>query len=77
MPVLDRSARRALVEQAAGKSSRQVMRMLADVDPELAAPSDRVRPLGAGRWEFKSVIDDECRAGWSGSRASCPTSIRT
>ena len=62
-PVLDRSARRALVEQAAGKSSRQVMRLLADVDPELAAPADRVRPLGAGRWELKAVIDDECRRG--------------
>ena len=62
-PVLDRSARRALVEQAAGKSSRQVMQMLAEVDPELAAPADRVRPLGAGRWELKAVIDDECRRG--------------
>ena len=62
-PVLDRSARRALVEQAAGKSSRQVMRLLADVDPELAVPADRVRPLGAGRWELKAVIDDECRCG--------------
>ena len=62
-PVLDRSARRALVEQAAGKSSRQVMQLLADVDPELAAPADRVRPLGAGRWELKAVIDDECRRG--------------
>ena len=62
-PVLDRSARRALVEQAAGKSSRQVMRLLAEVDPELAVPADRVRPLGAGRWELKAVIDDECRRG--------------
>ena len=62
-PVLDRSARRALVEQAAGKSSRRVMRLLAEVDPELAAPADRVRPLGAGRWELKAVIDDECRRG--------------
>ena len=62
-PVLDRSARRALVEQAAGKSSRQVMELLAEVAPELAAPADRVRPLGAGRWEIKAVIDDECRRG--------------
>ena len=62
-PVLDRSARRALVEQAAGKSSRQVMELLAEVDPELAVPADRVRPLGAGRWELKAVIDDECRRG--------------
>ena len=62
-PVLDPSAKRALVEQAAGKSSRQVMKLLAEVDPELAAPADRVRPLGAGRWEIKAVIDDECRRG--------------
>ena len=62
-PVPDRSARRALVEQAAGKSSRQVMKLLAEVDPELAVPADRVRPLGAGRWELKAVIDDECRRG--------------
>ena len=62
-PVLDPEARRDLVEQAAGKSSRQVMQLLAEVDPELAAPADRVRPLGGGRWELKAVIDDECRHG--------------
>ena len=62
-PVLDPEARRELVEQAAGKSSRQVMQLLAEVDPELAAPADRVRPLGGGRWELKAVIDDECRRG--------------
>ena len=39
------------------------MRLLAEVDPELAVPADRVRPLGAGRWEIKAVIDDECRRG--------------
>ena len=37
--------------------------MLAEVDPELAAPAERVRPLGGGRWELKAVIDDECRRG--------------
>ena len=61
--VLDPEARRELVEQASGKSSRQVMQILAEVDPELAAPADRVRPLGGGRWELKAVIDDECRRG--------------
>ncbi len=61
-PVLDPEARRELVEQASGKSSRQVMQLLAEVDPELA-PADRVRPLGGGRWELKAVIDDECRRG--------------
>ena len=62
-PVLDSSARQALVQEAAGKSTRQVERLLAGVDPELAAPADRIRPLGAGRWELKAVIDDECRGG--------------
>ena len=62
-PVLDAEARRELVERASGKSSREVMQLLAEVDPELAAPADRVRPLGGGRWELKAVIDDECRRG--------------
>ena len=62
-PVLDSSARQALVEKAAGKSTRQVENLLAGVDPELAAPADRIRPLGAGRWELKAGIDDECRLG--------------
>ena len=62
-PALDPEARRELVEQASGKSSREVMQLLAEVDPELAAPADRVRPLGGGRWELKAVIDDECRRG--------------
>ena len=62
-PVLDSSARRALVEQAAGKSTRQVEKLLAGVDPELTAPTDRIRPLGVGRWELKASIDDDCRRG--------------
>ena len=62
-PIMDASARRALVEQAAGRSTRQVQELLANVAPELAAPAERVRPLGAGRWEIKTVIDDDCRHG--------------
>ena len=62
-PVLDAEARRELVKQASGKSSREVVQLLAEMDPELAAPADRVRPLGGGRWELKAVIDDECRRG--------------
>ena len=61
--VLDAVGRQKLVEEAAGKSTRQVKRMLADLDPELAAAADRVRPLGDGRYELKALIDAECQRG--------------
>ena len=61
--VLDAAGRQKLVEEAAGKSARQVRRMLADLDPELAPPADRVRPLGDGRYEMKAVIDADCQQG--------------
>ena len=61
--VLDTVGRQKLVEEAAGKSTRQVKRMLADLDPELAAAADRVRPLGNGRYELKALIDAECQRG--------------
>ena len=62
-PVLDAAARELLVAEATGKSTRQVKEMLAKVDPELARAADRMRPLGAGRWELKAVIDDDCQVG--------------
>ena len=37
--------------------------MLAAVNPELAAPHDRLRALGTGRWELKAVVDGECQRG--------------
>ena len=61
--MLDAVGRQKLVEEAAGKRARQVRRMLADLDPELARPADRVRPLGDGRYELKATIDAECRQG--------------
>ena len=61
--VLDSAGRQKLLEEAAGKSARQVRRMLADLDPELAPPADRVRPLGDGRYELKAVIDADCQQG--------------
>ena len=62
-PVLDAAAREELVKQAAGKSTREVQQMVAEVDPELARPNDRMRALGCGRWELKAAIDAECRHG--------------
>ena len=61
--VLDAAGRQKLVEEAAGKSARQVRQMLADLDPELAPPADRVRPLGDGRYELKATIDAQCQQG--------------
>ena len=61
--VLDAAGRQKLVEEASGKSARQVRRMLADLDPEMAPPADRVRPLGDGRYELKAVIDAGCQQG--------------
>ena len=37
--------------------------MLADLDPELGPPADRVRPLGEGGYELKATIDAECQQG--------------
>ena len=46
-----------------GKSTRQVVQMLAGVDPELGVPADRVSPLSGERWEMKVVIDAACQGG--------------
>ncbi len=61
--VIDAAGRQRLVEEATGKSTRQVRRMLADLDPKLAVPADRVRPLGDGRYDLKAVIDADCQQG--------------
>ena len=62
-PPLNAAAREELVEQATGKSTREVKQMLASVDPESAVPVDRLRALGGERWELKAVIDTECQCG--------------
>ncbi len=61
--VLDAAGRQKLVEESAGKSTREVRRMLAELDPELAVPADRMRPFGDGRYELKAVIDADCHQG--------------
>ena len=48
------------MRQATGKSTREVAKMLADVDPALAVPTDRVQ---LGRWQLTAVIDAECERG--------------
>ena len=66
---LDAAQRQELVEQASGKSTREVKQLLAGVAPELAPPADRMRALGDGRWELKVVIDATCQCGIEQLRA--------
>ena len=69
LPVLDARARQQLVERAVGKSTRQVQQMLAEVDSELAQPTERIRALGDGLWELKVVVDGDCQQGLQQLRA--------
>ena len=60
---LSESVKRDLIEQAQGKTTRQISELIAAVDPELVRARDRLRPLGGDRWELKAVIDGECQRG--------------
>ena len=53
---------RDLIKQAEGQSSRQVARLIADLNPESTAPRERLRSLSGGRWELRVVVDDTCHA---------------
>ena len=48
-----------LIEEAQGKSSRETEKLLASVDPEIAAPKEKVRELGQGKTEIKIILDQE------------------
>ena len=58
---LSAAAKRELITRARGKSTRQVRELIAEFDPELVRPRDRLRALGRDRWELRAVIDGECR----------------
>ena len=60
---LSAAAKRELIARARGKSTRQVRELIAEFDPELARPRDRLRALGREQWELKAVIDGDCRRG--------------
>ena len=60
---LTESVKRGLIEQAQGKSTRQIGALIAALAPELVRPRERLRPLGGDRWEIKAVIDGECQRG--------------
>jgi len=60
---------RDLIEQAAGRSSRDVARLIADRNPEASLPRERLRSLGGGHWELRAVIDDSSHEGLEQLRA--------
>ena len=60
---LSENVKRDLIEQAQGKSTRQISELIAALDPELGRSRDRLRPLGGDRWELKAVIDGDCQRG--------------
>ena len=60
---------RDLIRQAAGRSSREVARLIADRNPCASQPRERLRSLGGGRWELRAVIEDSCQAGLEQLRA--------
>ncbi len=61
-PLSDR-VKRDLIERARGKTTRQVNELIAEFDPDLIRPRERLRALGHDRWELKAVVDGECRRG--------------
>ena len=48
-----------LIEEAQGKSSRETEKLLASIDPKIAAPKEKVRELGGGKTEIKIIVDEE------------------
>ena len=62
-PLRDPQRQRALIEQAAGLSTRQVAGLIAAAAPELPLRRDTLRTLGAGTFSLTITIDQECQRG--------------
>ena len=62
-PLRDPQRQRALIEQAAGLSTRQVAGLIAAAAPELPLRRDTLRALGAGTFSLTITIDQECQRG--------------
>ena len=59
----DPQRQRALIEQAAGLSTRQVAGLIAAAAPELPLRRDTLRALDAGTFSLTITIDQECQRG--------------
>ena len=62
-PLRDPQRQRALIEQAAGLSTRQVAGLIGAAAPELPLRRDTLRALGAGTFSLTITIDQECQRG--------------
>ena len=62
-PLLHPQRQRELIEQAVGKSTRQVASLLAAAAPEVVPPRDTLRAVAPDRYTLKVSIDQECEQG--------------
>ena len=77
-PLRDPQRQRALIEQAAGLSTRQVAGLIAAAAPELPLRRDTLRALGTGTFSLTITIDQECQRGLhllKGLRAPRPAHV--
>ena len=71
-PLRDPQRQRALIEQAAGLSTRQVAGLIAAAAPELPLRRDTLRALGAGTFSLTITIDQECQRTSAEGPAGAP-----
>ena len=53
--------KKKILQEVEGNSTRDTMKLLAQKDPSLALPTEKVRYLGGGKVEIRLVVDEGCQ----------------
>ena len=53
--------KKRILQEVEGNSTRNTMKLLAQKDPSLALPTEKVRYLGGGKVEIRLVVDEGCQ----------------
>ena len=53
--------KKRILQEVEGNSTRDTMKLLAQKDPSLALPTEKVRYLGGGKVEIRLVVDEGCQ----------------
>ena len=53
--------KKKILQEVEGNSTRYTMKLLAQKDPSLALPTEKVRYLGGGKVEIRLVVDEGCQ----------------